>query len=324
MRRLGLKHIVIDLTKEYEKYVLDYFRKEYLSGKTPNPCVVCNQKLKFGFLQKKIFSYKDSPPHQLKKNNSIEKSNTYVTEFKDNWCGGKFDLFATGHYARIKKDKRKNKFLLLAGCDAKKDQSYFLYRLSQAQLKKSIFPLGEMQKTEVKELARKSGFADYAEKIESQDFVEGKNYDLIFNSVRKKPGNILDMSGKVLGQHDGIHNFTIGQRKGLKVGGMAEPYYVVDIDRCKNAVIIGSKDSAFSDVFFLKNTNWIALDKLDKKISAKVKLRSSSQAVDATIVPENGRLKIKLKKPQFALTAGQAAVFYKKDVVLGGGTISLK
>lgn len=295
MEKMGLPHRVIDLTAEYEKYVLANFRKGYLSGRTPNPCVICNQKLKFGFLLKKIISQ-----------------------------GTGFDYFATGHYARTRYDSRKKRWLLLAGKDPQKDQSYFLYRLKQEQLKKTIFPLGELQKADVKKLAVKSGFGAYAKKTESQDFIEGDNYDLLFGSASKKPGLIVDEKGKFLGKHQGIHNFTIGQRKGLNLGGLTEPYYVLDIDRCGNKVIAGKKSAAFSDTFFIQNVNWIAFEDLTKKITAQVKVRSSQERFQCEIIPEKKRWKVKLKKPQFALTAGQSAVFYQKDIVLGGGIISLK
>jgi tRNA-specific 2-thiouridylase len=238
--------------------------------------------------------------------------------------GTKFDHFATGHYARVKYDPAKKRWLLLAGQDTQKDQSYFLYRLKQNQLKKIIFPLGELQKEEVKKLAIKSGFEDYAKKTESQDFIEGENYKLLFGDVSKKPGPIVDEKGRILGQHSGIHNFTIGQRKGLNLGGLTEPYYVLDIDRCENKVIAGKKAAAFSNVFFIQDVNWIAFENLTKKISVEVKIRSSQERFACEIIPEKKRFKIKLKKPQFALTAGQSAVFYQKDVVLGGGIINLK
>jgi tRNA-specific 2-thiouridylase len=295
MEKMGLKHQVIDLTQEYEKYVLTSFKKEYLSGRTPNPCVICNQKLKFGFLLKEVISR-----------------------------GMKFDYFATGHYARVKYDPSKKRWLLLTGKDKQKDQSYFLYRLKQSQLKKIIFPLGNLKKEEVKTLAMKSGFSAYAQKMESQDFIESDNYNLLFGAIKKNPGQIVDKKGKLLGHHNGIHNFTIGQRRGLNLGGLTEPYYVLDIDRCENKVVVGKKEAGLADIFFVKDTNWITFDNLKKRILAEVKVRSSQERYECEIIPEKNRWKVKLKKPQFALTSGQSAVFYQKDVVLGGGIISLK
>lgn len=295
MVKMGFKHKVVDLTKEYKKYILDYFKKKYLSGQTPNPCVICNQKLKFGFLLKKISSERV-----------------------------KFDYFATGHYARIKYDQSKKRWLLLAGRDFFKDQSYFLYRLKQDQLRKTIFPLGELKKEEVKKLAVRSGFGAYARKIESQDFIESDNYDRLFDVDAKEPGQIVNEKGRVIGSHRGIHNFTIGQRRGLNLGGLTEPYYVLNINRCENKVVAGKKSAAYADTFFIQDANWIAFDNLKKKISAKVKVRSSQERYACQIIPEKNRWKVKLKKPQFAITAGQSAVFYQKDLVLGGGIINLK
>jgi tRNA-specific 2-thiouridylase len=196
--------------------------------------------------------------------------------------------------------------------------------LKQTQLKKTIFPLGNFKKEEVKDLAMKSGFGTYAQKMESQDFIENDNYDLLFGGIKKNPGQIVDKKGKLLGHHNGIHNFTIGQRRGLNLGGLVEPYYVLDIDRCKNKVVVGKKKAGLANIFFVKDTNWIAFDNLKKKIWAEVKVRSSQERYECEIIPEKNRWKVKLKKPQFALTAGQSAVFYQKNVVLGGGIISLK
>jgi len=134
----------------------------------------------------------------------------------------------------------------------------------------------------------------------------------------------VDEKGKFLGKHQGIHNFTIGQRKGLNLGGLTEPYYVLDIDRYENKVVVGKKSAAFSDTFFIQDANWIAFEDLTKKITAQVKVRSSQECFQCEIIPEKKRWKVKLKKPQFALTAGQSAVFYQKDIILGGGIISLK
>jgi len=287
---LGIEHMVLDLSGEYQKYVLDYFKEEYLAGRTPNPCVMCNQKIKFGYLVEKIVE-----------------------------AGVKFDYFATGHYARVSYDEYKKRYLLLRGKDEKKDQSYFLYRLSQEQLGRALFPLGNFKKEEVRQMAREWGLNEFAEKEESQDFIEGGDYSSIVGE--QKPGDIVDNSGKVLGTHKGLSNFTIGQRRGIDIGGLSEPYYVIDIDACKNRVVVGKKEEAFSDSFFVINTNWIAFEKLDKEIKAKVRTRSSSELVDCKIIPEGGKIRVELSKPCFAVAKGQSAVFYADDVVLGGGII---
>lgn len=291
-KKIGIKHIVVDLANEYEKYVLNYFKKEYLVGRTPNPCVVCNQKIKFGFLMKKIVE-----------------------------TGLKFDFFATGHYARRGYDNKIKRYLLLAGKDPVKDQSYFLYRLSQAQLTRVVFPIGEYTKQEIRKLAVKLGLGEYAKKTESQDFAESGDYSGLLGKTKKTKGYIVDEKGKILGEHQGFFNFTIGQRKGLKIGGLSEPYYVIDIDPCKNQVIVGGKKSAFSKSFYIYNTNWIAFSKLKNKINAKVKVRSSGELADCKIIPKRKEILVELKRPAFAIAPGQSAVFYFGDIVLGGGFI---
>jgi len=291
-KKIGIRHVVLDLADEYEKYVLDYFKKEYLAGRTPNPCVICNQKIKFGFLLKKI----------------IED-------------GISFDFFATGHYARTLYDDKRKRYILLRGKDLTKDQSYFLYRLSQKQLKKVIFPLGEYTKKEVRKMALKFGLKEYAQKSESQDFAENGDYSEIIGKGKIKKGDIVNEKGEVMGMHDGFYNFTIGQRKGLKIGGLGKPYYVMSINSCKNQIIVGTKESVFSNNFFIHHANWIAFSKLDKKINARVMVRSNSELIDCQIIPQKKNIFVKLKKSCFAIAPGQSAVFYIGDVVLGGGII---
>lgn len=291
---LGIKHEVFDLSEEYKEYVLKYFKDEYLAGRTPNPCVMCNQKIKFGYLIKKIAD-----------------------------AGIEFDYFATGHYARTEFNKESGRYLLLRGCDEKKDQSYFLYRLNQDQLQKVIFPLGGYTKEQVREMARELDLEEFAKKEESQDFVEGGNYGEIIGEAGKKSGKIVDQSGKVLGEHNGLVNFTIGQRKGINIGGLDEPYYVIEIDACKNQVVVGKKEEAYSEVFEIRDENWIAFEGLSEEIEAKVKTRSQGELIDCKIIPQPGKnTRIELKKPSFAVTKGQSAVFYLGDIVLGGGIIS--
>lgn len=289
---LGIEHMVIDVSAEYKKYVLEYFKQEYLAGRTPNPCVMCNQKIKFGYLAQKIAE-----------------------------AGVKFDYFATGHYARVIFDKEKNRYLLLKGKDERKDQAYFLYRLSQEQLSKVIFPLGEHKKQETRKIANEFGLQDFANKEESQDFVEGGDYSHIIGPQGQKPGKIIDMEGNIVGEHNGLSNFTVGQRKGLDIGGLSEPYYVISLDVCKNEVTVGKKEDAFSKEFEIEQTNWIAFSESDKMIDAQVKTRSNGELVDCKIIPQEGGAKIELFKPSFAVTAGQSAVFYSGDIVLGGGII---
>ncbi len=291
-KKLGIKHKVFDLSNEFEEYVLRYFRKEYLAGRTPNPCVVCNQKIKFGYLFDKILK-----------------------------SGINFDYFATGHYAQIKYDLKQKRYLMYRGKDEKKDQSYFLYRLSQAQLKKIIFPLGDYTKQEVKKLAEKLGLQEFVSKKESQDFVRQENYGKIIGEKGLKSGKIINLEGEIIGQHQGLANFTIGQRKGLNIGGLKKPYYVAFLDASRNQVIIGRKEQIFSQEFEIEKSKWISFKELKKAIKAKVKIRSGSDFFDCEIRPLKKIFKIKLSRPAFAVTAGQSAVFYRKNEVLGGGII---
>jgi len=288
-KRIGIPHHIIDLKKEYQENVISYFRDEYKKGKTPNPCVVCNSKIKFNLLLEKAFK-----------------------------SGIDFDYFATGHYARVSFDKTSGTYLLKRGLDRNKDQSYFLYKLKQSQLEKIIFPLGGMKKVDVKDLARKNGFADYAEKEESQNFVECDDYFSLL--PQGKPGQIVDYKGNVLGEHDGIERYTVGQRRNLKVGGLKEPYYVLKIDSRRNTIIIGPKEFAYSDKAEIKDINWI-IHPEKNKIKVKVRYGASLAACSFSATRAKQVL-LKFDKPQFAITPGQSAVFYDGEVVLGGGIIA--
>jgi tRNA-specific 2-thiouridylase len=289
-RSVGIPHRVIDLTVEYRDTVLAHFREQYLEGKTPNPCVVCNERIKFGFLLEKAYE-----------------------------SGLEFDYFATGHYARIRQDAELGRYLLRRGADRTKDQSYFLYRLSQKQLGRIMFPLGGKKKTEVKELARRHGFGEYAAKGESQNFAECGSYvELLPPGV---PGKIVDHTGKVLGEHGGITRYTVGQRR-LGLGGLKEPYYVLRIDAKKNAVIVGPKEFAFSDTARVSRLNWIVPPERIGKKDVKAKLRYGMEAAPCRLtVKSKSEVVLEFVRPQFAVTPGQSAVFYDGETVLGGGMI---
>lgn len=291
---IGIKHKVIDLSAEYEKFVLDYFKKERRAARTPNPCVVCNQKIKFGFLVQKIAL-----------------------------TGIKFDHFATGHYARINFNKKTRRYELGRGIDSNKDQSYFLYRLDQKQLKKAIFPLGGLTKDEVRKIARQNGLAEFADKAESQNFAEPEAESKIIVG-KDVVGEIVDVGGKALGKHDGYFHFTVGQRKGLRIGGLSEPYFVISIDPCKNRVVVGKKDVALRSEFGVKNINWVAVPRLLKTTRAKIRIRSSGELIAGAIIPAGKFALVKLDLPQFAIASGQSAVFYDRDIVIGGGVIDTK
>jgi len=293
-RQLDISHFVLDLTKEFEHEIIDFFCKEYLSGRTPNPCVVCNQKIKFGFLL----------------NRARELGADYL---------------ATGHYARVIYDDDRGRFLLKKGKDSKKDQSYFLFALSQEQLGSVIFPLGEMMKTEAKEKAKEIGLKVF-DKPESQEvcFVPGNNYKNFIKSRfpgLNEKGPIVSTEGKILGEHQGIFALTVGQRKGLKIA-KGFPLYVISLDKATNTAVVGRKQDTFRKELIVSRTNWIALKSLDKPVEVKVRVRHQHQESPARIIPlSEERVGVEFFNPQMAITPGQAAVFYDGDTVVGGGWI---
>ena len=242
-RQLGIGYHVFDCADEYEKVVLEYFRSEYLAGKTPNPCVRCNAFMKFGVLP-----------------NLARRS------------GIKFDKFATGHYARLREEN--GVFHLLRGVDEKKDQSYFLYRLKQSQLANLLFPLGAYRKDEVRGLAAKFGL-EVKDKPDSQDFYSGDHTELL--NTPPKVGNIVDTSGQLLGTHEGFWNYTIGQRKGLGVAA-AHPLYVVALDPCRNEVVVGGAEEVVRHELHLDDCNWITEE---PRGEVAVKVRSASKLLPA-------------------------------------------
>lgn len=291
--RLGIPHYIVDLSQEYRSKVLDNFSQEYLGGRTPNPCVLCNPLIKFGALLEKAAG-----------------------------LGINFDYFATGHYARIEYDKTIDRYLLKKADDLIKDQSYFLYRLNQGQLKRSLFPLGEYKKEQIKQLAQQAGFADIADKPESQDFIDGGVYESLFSDSERKQGEIVDLDGKVLGFHDGIINFTIGQRKGISIGGSKDPLYVLRIDAQKNQVVVGPKERLAIDMLTAIYMNWIAFDRLENHLEVSARLRSHQKEISCVISPNSeNSVDVSFSFPQYSATPGQSIVFYQNNVVLGGGII---
>jgi len=299
--RLGIRHVTVPLAKEYTRWVLDYFRREYLAGRTPNPCVMCNWKLKFGLL--------------------LDKARA---------AGLVFDRFATGHYVRVACDAApacdaaQARYVLKRGLDIKKDQSYFLYHLSRDQLRNLVFPLGELKKNAVKALARELGLANLAERQESQDFIECKHYGALFKADNIRPGAIVDRAGRVLGEHKGIIYYTVGQRKGLGLGGTNEPLYVIRIDGSANTVAVGPYEDLFADRLRAADMNWIACDAPRAPLRVKAKIRQQHKAADAIVTPDDpdGRaVTVVFDQPQISIAPGQAVVFYRDDLVLGGGTI---
>ncbi|MCX6245195.1 MAG: tRNA 2-thiouridine(34) synthase MnmA [Bacteroidetes bacterium] len=286
---LGIPYHVYDCSGRYKSMVLDYFKKEYLSGRTPNPCVKCNQLIKFGMLP------------EVAKSEGLE-----------------FDYFATGHYARVEWDEERKRHLLLKGADSKKDQTYFIYRLTQEQLSGILFPLGDLTKNQVREIAG-TIHIPLTEKEESQDFYTGDYKDLL--DVADTPGDIVNQKGNVLGRHNGIWNYTIGQRKGLGVA-YTEPLYVLRLDKDKNQVIVGTHDETVHTSFLVNDLNWIAIESLTEPLDVKVKIRSAQKETDALIEPAGtDTVRVTFAIPNEGITPGQSAVFYQGEMVVGGGVI---
>jgi tRNA-specific 2-thiouridylase len=286
---IGIPFFVFDCSAAYEDLVLRHFREEYLRGRTPNPCVRCNQLVKLGMLP------------QIARESGLA-----------------FEYFATGHYARVAHDPQAKRHLLKRAVDERKDQSYFLYRLSQEQLSKTLFPLGGYTKSEVRQIAREAGLPVY-DKKESQDFYSGDWNDLIQQDDRE--GDIVNGQGRVLGQHRGVWNYTIGQRKGLGISS-PEPLYVVAIDALNNKLIVGTEKETFRRSCVAMSCNWILREKLEAAMSIWVKVRSSGKPVKATISPlDNQRTLVRFAEPLSAVTPGQSAVFYLGETVVGGGII---
>ena len=287
--KLKIPFQTIDLRQEYKNQVIEYFRNEYLEGKTPNPCVVCNQKLKFGFL--------------------LEKARQ---------SGLDFDYFATGHYARIVKTD--NRFLLKRAADRSKDQTYFLYGLTPQQLKRTLFPLGDHTKEQVRKMAR-SLELETADREESQDFIDGGDYSILFAQDEIKAGEIVDENGQVLGKHRGIIHYTIGQRRGLGIASH-QPLYVSGIDAANNRLVVSHQEHR-SKGLVATELNLIAVECIDQPLEAQVKIRLRHREADATVYPpDDNQTKIIFKKPQMSVTPGQSAVIYSDDTVVGGGIIT--
>jgi tRNA-specific 2-thiouridylase len=288
-RTLGIPFHVLDLNAPYQKEVLDYVCREYNEGRTPNPCVRCNRVIKFGGL--------------------VEAARG---------AGLDFDRFATGHYARAGRDEVRGRWTLSKASDPIKDQSYFLCGLTQDQLSIALFPLGDLVKTQVREIARARGLQVH-DRPESQDFLEGDAEAML--GLHPDPGPILDRDGHRLGEHKGIAFYTVGQRRGLGLAS-PEPLHVLAIDASRNALIVGPKEALLVGGLVAGELNWIVLKGLDAPRRACVRIRYRHREVPALIEPvERGRVRVRFDAPQASVTPGQAAVFYDGDMVLGGGII---
>lgn len=294
-RQLGIPHHVVDLRDVFTEKVVADFCREYSVGRTPNPCIRCNQYVKFGALL----------------SGAIELG---------------ADLMATGHYARVERNEANSSHLLLKGIDRTKDQSYFLATLGQEQLKRIVLPLGNLTKAAVEQRAKECGLMPERQK-ESQEicFVPDGDYGRFLKDYIPdafKPGPILDCEGNVLGQHRGVPFYTIGQRKGFGMSS-GEPLYVIGIDGERNAVIVGNKEEVRGDELIASNVNWVSGITPTHYLGLKAKVRYRHRGAEAVItpMPKQDAVHVKFEKPQTAITPGQAVVFYDGDVVVGGGTI---
>ena len=292
--RLGMPFFVFNYTEAFREKIIGKFIRCYLAGQTPNPCIDCNHFMKFGAL--------------------LERAALLG-----------YDKLATGHYARIRFDG--TRYHLLKGLDAAKDQSYVLYGLTQAQLARLEFPIGELNKDEVRRLAQESGFLN-AKKPDSQDicFVPDGDYAKVIarhtgEAALPPPGDFVDLDGRVLGRHKGIIHYTIGQRRGLGLS-LPAPLYVCRIDIEKNQVVLGPHEALFQRGVLVRDVNWISGEAASGEIPVSAKLRYRQPAAPALAQPqEDGSVLLYFEEPQRAVTPGQAAVFYDGEEVLGGGTI---
>ena len=282
--KLGIPFRVFDCSEEYERSVLDYFREERTAGRTPNPCVVCNRRLKFGLLP-------EMAARQIE-----------------------FDRFATGHYARIVASGER--LAAARANDASKDQSYFLWNLSQEQLARAMFPLGDMTKAEVRQIAREAGLA-MAEKPDSQDFYSGDANELV--GREDSEGRIVSLDGKTLGTHRGFWHYTVGQRQGLGIGG-GTPFYVIRVDSCRNEVVVGRREEAIRGEFEVRDMNWQGAVPTDAPIEGMIKIRSNG-APSGPVTLERGVAHA--PGGLFGVAPGQSAVVYSADgAILCGGIIA--
>jgi tRNA-specific 2-thiouridylase len=292
---LDIPYYVLNFKKVFDEKVIKYFISEYMQGRTPNPCIACNRYIKFEELLNKAVSMG-------------------------------IDYVATGHYVKVV--KKGNKYLLKKGKDKSKDQSYVLYNLTQDQLSKCVFPLGNLTKKRVRRIAKRLGLV-VANKPDSQEicFVEDNDYGKFIQEnteTNLREGDIVDLEGNVLGKHKGTHNYTIGQRKGIEIPSN-KAFYVLDINMKKNQIIIGEKENLYSTKLLATDINWIGIEKPTKSINVKAKIRyRAKDALCKISQDEENNVIVEFKKKQRAITPGQSIVFYKGDTVLGGGIIQKK
>lgn len=292
--QLGIPFYVFHFREEFEKDVIEYFCKEYEQGRTPNPCIICNEKIKFGLFLRK----------------ALDMGADYI---------------ATGHYARLEFDEIKKGYVLKKAIDRRKDQSYVLFSLKREQFPYIIFPLGEFKKDEIRKKAFELGLKVY-NKRESQEicFIQDNSYHTLLKQRLKKStesGPIFDKNGKIIGTHKGISFYTIGQRKGLRIA-IGKPLYVIKIDRETNGIVVGEEADVYGERFIVDKVNWIHSDEIPNSFCANVKIRYNHSGAEAMVyLRKQDEVEVIFKTPQKAITPGQAAVFYDGDKVLGGGWI---
>jgi len=291
---LRIQHYIIDLRNDFEKKVIADFCQEYSQGRTPNPCIRCNQYLKF---------------------------ETLMTRAKKLEA----DCLATGHHARIIYDSQGGRYLLKKGKDKKKDQSYFLYPITQEQLSCTLMPIGHLTKEKVREKAQKFGLP-VAQKAESQEicFIPDNDYpgflkDKIPEAFR--PGPILDLENRILGQHNGIAHFTIGQRKGIRISS-PHPLYVLEIQGMRNRIVVGRNEELYRKKLLVSQIKLISIERIEQSLFIKAKIRYKHKEARALLTPfVSGKAMVEFEQAQRAITPGQSVVFYDGDVVIGGGII---
>ena len=288
---LGIEHYVFDMREEFKKKVVDYFVNEYINARTPNPCIACNKHLKFGLMLDK----------------ALEMGMDYI---------------ATGHYAKI--EHTGGEYRLKMSDAQSKDQSYVLYNLNQFILSHTLMPLGDYTKAEIREKCEKLGLS-VANKSESMEICFVKDDDYVrfikeYSGYEPKTGKIYDTFGNVLGEHNGLINYTIGQRKGI--GAYGRPMFVLKIDGENNALILGEKGMEFSKTVYAQNVNYLSDKVPTEEFYAQVKIRYQAKPAKARIIPDKDSVRIELEEPQRAVTPGQSVVFYDGDYVLGGGIVT--
>lgn len=291
---LEIPHYVADFREPFEKRVIADFCREYAQGRTPNPCIRCNEHIKFEVL--------------------MEKAKAFEA-----------DYIATGHHARIERDSKTGRYLLMKGKDREKDQSYFLYPFTQDQLSRTLMPIGNLTKKEVRKKAQKLGL-QVAQRPESQEicFIPDNDYAGFLRSripEAFRPGPIIDLENRVLGQHDGVVHFTVGQRRGMGIAA-PHPLYVIAIYSDKNIIVVGTNEQLYEESLIASRVNFVSIPKMVKPLAVKAKIRYKHREAKAVLTPKDiDRVLVEFEKSQRAVTPGQAVVFYDGDVVVGGGII---